>query len=65
MVRCEECIYWEPMGDKKYCKFGWCHRHAPSPLSSGDTSWRWPLTSRTEWCGEGCTKEGGKDGHAN
>lgn len=68
MIHCGGCVYWAPMSGEEgrgTSKFGYCHRHAPSPLSAEPASWRWPITSRIGWCGEGRAKEGGKDGHTN
>lgn len=48
--RCNDCRFW--LGSETDNWSGLCRRHAPQ--SSHDSRWRghWPITARSEWCGE-------------
>lgn len=49
VVACPQCACWSKPGDLD----GTCRRHAPKTSDTIDEVARWPLTHRTDQCGEG------------
>jgi len=59
MIHCEQCRYWDRLveTDTK----GRCRRYPPSQ-GHWPVSGQWPATEATEWCGEGTSGSGERDG---
>lgn len=59
VVQCCRCAYWQQVDDVN----GNCRRHAPSACENMDEVAHWPLTRKTESCGEGVAAPNGASPH--
>ena len=71
-MKCKECCWFEPQRTEpdsfdfktepqRFIEIGICRRHPPQQFvfpSTGETSYCWPTTRSTDWCGEWGTIDG-------
>ncbi len=58
-VTCDKCVFWHgnKRGETGKITGGDCRKGLPVMPTNGGTRYGdWPITSHTDWCGEGRTK---------